>query len=173
MNMQPNRMFRINVVDIHGEVYSSMACFAVVPAKLGEIGILPGHAPLLSETRAGELRITQADGQMQILFLEGGLLEIQPDIVTILANDSLRIMDIDIQDSKERIKDAQSTLAKTTVHPMEFASAELELQREVAKVHAYQRYQAYKHRGRNTSDYEWERPPLQNVPKVNAQDLKD
>ena len=171
--MQQNRAFRINVVDIHGEVYSGMAHFAAVPAELGEIGILPGHAPLLSGMRAGELRITQADGQTQILFLEGGLLEIQPDIVTILANASLRIMDIDIQDSKERIRDAQSTLAKAAVHPMDFARAELELQREVAKVHAYQRYQAYEQRGGNTSDYDWERPPLQNVPKVNAQELED
>jgi len=171
--MQQNRTFRINVVDIHGEVYSGMARFAAVPAELGEIGILPGHAPLLSGLRAGELRITQADGQTQILFLEGGLLEIQPDIVTILANASLRIMDIDIHDSKERIKDAQSTLAKAAVPPMDFARAELELQREVAKVHAYQRYQAHEQRGGSTSDYNWERPPLQNVPKVNVQELEE
>ncbi|WP_291522541.1 ATP synthase F1 subunit epsilon [Acidithiobacillus sp.] len=171
--MQQNRTFRINVVDIHGEVYSGMARFAAVPAELGEIGILPGHAPLLSGLRAGELRITQADGQTQILFLEGGLLEIQPDIVTILANASLRIMDIDIHDSKERIKDAQSTLAKAAVLPMDFARAELELQREVAKVHAYQRYQAHEQRGGSTSDYNWERPPLQNVPKVNVQELEE
>lgn len=171
--MQQNRTFRINVVDIHGEVYSGMARFAAVPAVLGEIGILPGHAPLLSGLRAGELRITQADGQTQILFLEGGLLEIQPDIVTILANASLRIMDIDIHDSKERIKDAQSTLAKAAVLPMDFARAELELQREVAKVHAYQRYQAHEQRGGSTSDYNWERPPLQNVPKVNVQELEE
>jgi len=171
--MQQNRTFRINVVDIHGEVYSGMARFAAVPAELGEIGILPGHAPLLSGLRAGELRITQADGQTQILFMEGGLLEIQPDIVTILANASLRIMDIDIHDSKERIKDAQSTLAKGAVPPMDFARAELELQREVAKVHAYQRYQAYEQRGGSTSDYNWERPPLQNVPKVNVQELEE
>lgn len=171
--MQQNGTFRINVVDVHGEVYSGMARFAAVPAELGEIGILPGHAPLLSGLRAGELRITQADGQTQILFLEGGLLEIQPDIVTILANASLRIMDIDLHDTQSRIKDAQATLAKDAVPPMDFARAELELQRELAKVSAYQRYQACEQRGGKTSDYDWERPPLQNVPKVNAQELED
>ncbi|MBU2731423.1 ATP synthase F1 subunit epsilon, partial [Acidithiobacillus ferridurans] len=106
--------------------------FVAVPAELGEIGILPGHAPLLSGLRPGELRITQPDGQTQILFLEGGMLEIQPDIVTILAEASLRIADIDIHESRERIKEAQSTLAKRAVPAMDFARAELELQREVA-----------------------------------------
>lgn len=171
--MQQNRTFRLNVVDVHGEVYSGMARFAAVPAELGEIGILPGHAPLLSGLRAGELRITQPDGQTQILFLDGGILEIQPDIVTILADASLRIADIDIHDSGERIKDAQSTLAKREVSAMDFARAELELQREVAKLHAYQRYQAHEQRGDGTGNYNWERPALQNVPKVNVQELED
>ncbi|MBU2856645.1 MAG: ATP synthase F1 subunit epsilon [Acidithiobacillus ferrooxidans] len=171
--MQQNRTFRLNVVDVHGEVYTGMARFVAVPAELGEIGILPGHAPLLSGLRPGELRITQPDGQTQILFLEGGMLEIQPDIVTILADASLRISDIDIHESRERIKDAQSTLAKRAVPAMDFARAELELQREVAKLHAYQRYQIHEQRGGGTGNYNWERPALQNVPKVNVQELED
>ncbi len=171
--MPQSRTFRLNVVDIHGEVYTGLAHFAAVPAELGEIGILPGHAPLLTGLRAGELRITQADGQTQILFLEGGLLEIQPDIVTILADASLRIMDIDIHASKERIKTAQTTLAKAAVPAMDFARAELELQRELAKVNAYQRYQKDAQRGGDASTYDWTRPPAQNVPKVNVHELED
>ena len=101
------------------------------------------------------------------------MLEIQPDIVTILADASLRIADIDIHESRERIKEAQSTLAKRAVPAMDFARAELELQREVAKLHAYQRYQIQEQRGGGTGNYHWERPALQNVPKVNVQELED
>ncbi|MGE4531169.1 MAG: ATP synthase F1 subunit epsilon [Acidithiobacillus sp.] len=171
--MEKKRSFRLNVVDVHGEVYSGTVQFVAVPAEMGEIGILPGHAPLLTSLRAGELRINQDDGQKQILFLEGGLLEIQPEVVTILANATLRVMDIDIHDTQSRIKLAEADLRKKTEIPsMDFAKAELELQREIAKLNAYERYQTQEQRG-NISAYDWERPPLQNVPTVNVKELED
>lgn len=169
--METGRNFRLNVVDVHGEVYSGKASFAAVPAEIGEIGIMPGHAPLLSTLRAGELRITPLNGQKQILFIEGGILEIQRDVVTILANSTLRISDIDILDTQKRIKFAEAHL-QDKVPSMDFAQAELELRREVAKLRAFERYQSLEQHG-NTDAYQWERPPLQSVPQINVQELED
>ncbi|MGC9127861.1 MAG: ATP synthase F1 subunit epsilon [Acidithiobacillus sp.] len=167
------RSFRLNVADVHGEVFTGLVEFVVVPGMLGELGILPGHAPLISILRAGELRITPVEGHPQILFLEGGMVEVQPNIVTVLADNSLRVTDIDPKLSKSRIAAAQQALKDHRGHSdMDFAKAELELQRELAKLGAFERYRASVQEGKGQY-YDWQRPAPQAAPKIHAEALEE
>ncbi len=163
--------FRLHVVDVHGEVYYGDARFVAVPAEMGEVGILPGHAPLLSRMRPGELRITKGDGVLQILFLDGGMLEVQPYLVSILADASLRVPDIDLKDTEARLQAAQRTLSDEHTSEMNLLMAEQELKRELAKLQAHQRYQQNLQMGK-TDGYDWRRPPLTGIPQVNIHDLE-
>lgn len=170
-NMAPVPTFRLHVVDFHGEVYNGHARFVVVPAEMGDVGILPGHAPLLSGIRPGELRITQEDGALQILFLDGGMLEVQPYLVSILADASLRVPDIDLKDTEARLQAAQRALSEHTSE-MNLLMAEQELKRELAKIQAHQRYQQNLQLGK-ADGYDWRRPPLTGVPEISIQDLEE
>ncbi|WP_414041870.1 ATP synthase F1 subunit epsilon [Acidithiobacillus sp. M4-SHS-6] len=164
--------FRLQIVDVHGEIYNDLATFVVVPGELGELGILFGHAPLISILRAGELRITPVKGPPEILFIEGGLVEVQSAIVTVLAHNGMRVSDIDPKISQSRISDAERVLKAHHGTDMDFAVAELELQKELAKLRAFQRYQQAQQLG-NKQVYDWERPPLEGIPEINVQALED
>ena len=164
--------FRLQVVDVHGEIYNDLATFVVVPGELGELGILFGHAPLISILRAGELRITPIKAPPEILFIEGGLVEVQPGIVTVLANNGIRVTDIDPKLSQNRISAAERVLKASQRTDMDFAAAELELQQELAKLKAFQRYQLALQGGQQQK-YAWERPPLEGIPEINVQALED
>lgn len=164
--------FRLQVVDVHGEIYNDLATFVVVPGELGELGILFGHAPLISILRAGELRITPIKAPPEILFIEGGLVEVQPGIVTVLAHKGIRVSDIDPKLSQNRISAAERVLNASQGTDMDFAAAELELQQELAKLKAFQRYQLALQGGQQQK-YAWERPPLEDIPEINVQALED
>lgn len=166
------RSFRLQVVDVHGEVYTGLVTFVVVPGKLGELGILYGHAPLISILNGGELRITPVTGIPEVLFIEGGLVEVQAGIVTILAENSIRVNDIDPHLSQTRIHEAESVLKDRKSREMDYVAAEMALQCEIAKLRAYQRYQQAQLNG-NEQAYGWQRPAIESGPKINVQALED
>ena len=83
-------ILRLHVVSIEAEIFSGEVCRISVPALMGEIGILPRHAPLLSPLCAGEVRIHTASGGQELIYISGGMLEIQPEVVTILADTAIR-----------------------------------------------------------------------------------
>lgn len=162
---------RLQVVDVHGEVFGGRVRFVAVPAEMGEIGILPGHAPLLTTLRPGELRYTLENGQTEVLFLEGGILEIQPFLVTILADETLRVPDIDEQVVKAELRKAEETLQKKRSR-MDFAQAERELMREMAKLRAVQNYKTTLRDGK-AAGYDWSRPPIMGMPKIDIHTLEE
>ena len=84
----------VDIVSAEGEIFAGPAEMVFVPAKEGELGITPRHAPLLTLLNAGEVRVKTADGE-QSVFVGGGALEIQPNRVTILADTAIRAHDID------------------------------------------------------------------------------
>jgi F-type H+-transporting ATPase subunit epsilon len=84
----------VDIVSAEGQIYAGEAEMVFVPAKEGELGITPRHAPLLSLIKAGEVRIKTAEGE-QSIFVGGGALEIQPNKITILADTAVRAHDID------------------------------------------------------------------------------
>lgn len=81
---------KLQVVSVEADIFSGEASRISVPALMGEIGILPRHTPLLTPLRAGEIRVYTADGKLVLIYVSGGMLEIQPEMVTILADTAVR-----------------------------------------------------------------------------------
>ena len=103
---------RLNVVSAEAEIYSGEATMISVPAQMGEIGILPRHTPLLTYLRAGEVRIHSSDGKQVLIYVSGGLLEIQPQVVTILADTATRAASIDQAAAAEARRLTEEALSK-------------------------------------------------------------
>jgi len=85
----------VDIVSAEGEIFSGEASMVFAPAALGDIGIAPRHAPLLTTLRPGEVRVQSPSGDEQFFFVGGGALEIQPHLVTVLADTALRAKDLD------------------------------------------------------------------------------
>ena len=113
----------VDVVSAEQSIFSGLAEFVVLPGEVGELGILPGHMPLMTRIRPGEVRIKLPDGKEETIVVAGGLLEVQPGLVTVLADTAIRAHDIDEakaleakQKAEEAMKNASSDLdlAKAT-----------------------------------------------------------
>ncbi len=86
---------QVDIVSAEGEIFSGAATMVFAPASMGEIGIAPRHAPLLTTLKPGEVRVQTPDGNEQYFYVGGGALEVQPHLVTVLADTALRAKDID------------------------------------------------------------------------------
>ncbi len=86
---------QVDIVSAEGEIFSGPAEMVFAPASMGELGIAPRHAPLLTLLKAGEVRVKLPGGEEQSFFVGGGALEVQPNQVTVLADTALRAKDID------------------------------------------------------------------------------
>lgn len=104
------KTIHVDIVSAEGEIYSGPAEMVFVPAKEGELGITPRHAPLLALLKAGEVRVKNADAE-QSIFVGGGALEIQPNRVTILADTATRAKDLDEAAALEARRRAEEALA--------------------------------------------------------------
>ena len=80
----------VDIVSAEGEIYTGEAAMVFAPAKMGEVGIAPRHAPLLTALKPGEVRVQGVEGNEQSFYITGGMLEVQPTQVTILADTALR-----------------------------------------------------------------------------------
>ena len=80
---------QVEIVSAEGGIFSGAATMVFAPAKLGEVGIAPRHAPLLTDLRPGEVRVQTSDGEEQFFYVTGGVLEVQPHLVTVLADSAL------------------------------------------------------------------------------------
>ena len=108
------------------------------PAEMGEVGIAPQHAPLLTRLKPGEVRVQQENGEEQFFYVSGGLLEIQPHVVTVLSDTALRAADLDEAKAQEAIKQAERDLQEKTSE-MELAKAKAELVQAVAQLRAVEK----------------------------------
>jgi F-type H+-transporting ATPase subunit epsilon len=119
-------------------MFSGEASVLFVPGSQGELGIYPRHAPLLTTLKPGEVRV-QADGQEeQLFYVGGGVLEVQPHLVTVLADTAARARDLDEAQAlaaKQRAEDAM----RTRGDKLEIAEAQAELARAVAQLRAIER----------------------------------
>ena len=125
--------FHVDIVSAEGEIFSGEAKMVFVPASQGEIGIAPRHAPLLTLLKAGEVRIQTPDGGEHLIFVGGGVLEIQPRKVTVLADTAARAHDIDEAAALEARKRAEEALAGK-IDKIEQAEALAELARAAAQL---------------------------------------
>jgi F-type H+-transporting ATPase subunit epsilon len=101
----------VDIVSAEGEIYSGEADMVFVPAKLGDIGIAPRHAPLLTDLRPGEVRVQFGDEDEKFFYVTGGVLEIQPHLVTVLADSALRAEDLDEAAALQAREAAREALA--------------------------------------------------------------
>ena len=108
-----NATIHIDVVSAEDAIYSGEAEFVVLPGESGELGIYPRHIPLITRIKPGAVRITPAGGgEEQLIFVAGGILEIQPKLITVLADTAIRGGDLDEAKAAEALKQAEEARAK-------------------------------------------------------------
>jgi len=127
----------VDVVSAEEQIYSGTAEFLAAPGEMGEIGVLPRHAPLLTRIKAGALRIKVANSNDEevLVYVSGGILEVQPHVVTVLADTAIRGSDLDEAKALEAKKLAEEALANRS-GSMDYASAQAELAQAVAQLAA-------------------------------------
>ena len=103
----------VDVVSAEQAIYSGEAEFVVLPGEVGELGIYPRHTPLITRIKAGEVRIKPAGGgDEELIFVAGGILEVQPSVITVLADTAIRGEDLDEAKATEALKNAEIARAK-------------------------------------------------------------
>jgi len=117
----------VDVVSAEASIFAGEAKFVALPGESGELGILPGHTPLISRIRPGTVKISRADnGEEEHIFVAGGLLEIQPGTVTVLADTAIRSHDLDEAKAEQARKAAEEAL-RSAKDKAEVAVVEAEL----------------------------------------------
>lgn len=112
---------QVNIVSLESEIYSGLALRVSAPALLGEVGILPRHAPMLTPLRTGEVRILTPQNTEELIFITGGMLEVQPTLVTILADTAVRAKHAD----RAAADEARRQAAESALHQNRFTSDDI------------------------------------------------
>lgn len=128
----------VDIVSAEGEIFSGAAKMVFAPGSQGELGIAPRHAPLLTLLKAGEVRVQPPEGDEHAFFVGGGLLEVQPRKVTVLADTALRAKDLDESAALAAKQRAEEAL-KATVDKISQAEALAELARAAAQLKLIER----------------------------------
>ncbi|AJC22262.1 F0F1 ATP synthase subunit epsilon [Pandoraea pulmonicola] len=137
---------KVDVVSTERSIFSGEARFVEVPGTAGELGVLPGHTPLLTGIRPGTVRIEAADGTETFLYIAGGFVEIQPDRVTVLADTAMRADSLD-QARAERAREEAKALLEQQSDDIDYAKAQAELAEAVAQLQAIKRMRKQKQAG--------------------------
>ena len=125
----------VDVVSAEESIFSGAAKFVALPGESGELGILPRHTPLITRIKPGAVRIELADGGEELVFVQGGILEVQPNAVTVLADTAIRGKDLDEAKATEAKKRAEEALASNK-GDINYASAPAELASAAAQLAA-------------------------------------
>lgn len=129
---------RVEIVSAEESIWTGSGSMVFAPAEMGEVGIAPQHAPLITRLKPGEVRVQQEDGEEKFFFVSGGLLEIQPQLVTVLSDTAVRAADLDEAQALEAQRRAEQDLVNKT-SKMEIAKAQAELAQAVAQLRAIQK----------------------------------
>ena len=128
--------FQLNIVSAEGTLFSGPAHALAISGADGELGIRPGHSPLLSKIKPGvSVFVTDLKAEEQVMYISGGMVEVQPDVVTVLADTALHGKDIDRARAEEAKYAALENINKGNVD-INFAQAQLELAKAVAQLRA-------------------------------------
>ena len=129
----------VDVVSAEESIFSGEARMVVLPGEAGELGIYPRHTPLISRIRPGAVRIQLPDGKEEFVFVAGGIIEVQPDCVTVLSDTAIRGKDLDEARANEARKLAEEAL-KNAKSDVDIATAQGELAVLAAEIAALQKY---------------------------------
>ena len=128
----------VDIVSAEGQIFSGEASMVFVPGSQGELGIYPRHAPLLTTLKAGEVRVQTEGHEEQSFYVGGGALEVQPHLVTVLADTAARARDLDEAQAEAAKQRAEEAL-KGRGDKIDLAEAQAELARAVAQLRAIER----------------------------------
>lgn len=129
----------VDVVSAEESIFAGEARFVALPGEAGELGILPKHTPLITRIKPGSVRIEMADGSEEFVFVAGGILEVQPDRVTVLSDTAIRGADLDDQKAQEARAAAEEAL-KNAKSEIDIARAQSELAIMAAQIAALRKY---------------------------------
>ena len=125
-------------------IFSGLAQFVVLPGEAGELGIMPGHMPLMTRIKPGAVRVQTQDGKEELIFVAGGLLEVQPNLVTVLADTAIRGADLDQAKALEAKKMAEEAMVNRGSE-MDYARAQVELAEAIAQLAAIDKLRKQRH----------------------------
>ena len=132
------KTIRCDIVSAHKEIFSGEVAMVFATGIAGELGISPRHAPLITQLKPGPVRVQDADGEEQFFFVSGGIIEVQPHVVTVMADTAMRGEDLDQAAAEAAKAEAERALADRTGE-MEIAEAQSKLLEAVAQLRALER----------------------------------
>ncbi len=128
----------VDIVSAEAEIFSGLAEMVFAPAVMGEVGVLPGHAPLVTSLKPGEVRVRLPGGEEQSFYVSSGMLEIQPHVITVLSDTAQRASDLDEAAALEAQERAERMLADRQAG-FDEAQARAELAQAAAQLQAIRR----------------------------------
>jgi F-type H+-transporting ATPase subunit epsilon len=129
----------VDIVSAEAEIFSGLAELVVAPAEMGEVGIAARHAPFLTRLKPGEVRVKVNDQEIYPFFISGGMLEVQPHVVTILADTAIRARDIDEAAALEAKRRAEEMLSDKS-GKIDYALAQAQLAEAVMQLRTLEKY---------------------------------
>ena len=136
------KTFQVDIVSAEQQIFSGEATMVIAPGESGELGILPEHMPLLTRVKPGTVRIQPAGGgEEEVIYVSGGMMEVQPDRVTVLADTSVRAHDLDEAKAMEAERLAKEALADRS-GAIDHAKAQIELAQAAAQIAAIRKLRA-------------------------------
>jgi F-type H+-transporting ATPase subunit epsilon len=133
----------VDIVSAEGHIHSGTAQMVFAPAEMGEVGIAPRHAPLLTRLQPGDVRVQTETGSIEHFYVSGGMLEVQPHVVTVLADTAIRAHDLDEAAALEAKRRAEDALAGQTAE-LEYAKAQAELADAIAQLRTLEKLRRIK-----------------------------
>ncbi|MDE2156133.1 MAG: F0F1 ATP synthase subunit epsilon [Xanthomonadaceae bacterium] len=133
-----SQTIRVDIVSAEAEIFSGDATMVVATGEMGELGITPRHAPLITRLKPGHVDVLQVSGERLQFYVSGGILEVQPQVVTVLADTAARAADLDETAALRAKKEAEDALANRT-EAMEIAEAQARLAQAMAQLQALER----------------------------------
>jgi F-type H+-transporting ATPase subunit epsilon len=136
---------RCDIVSAEEEIFHGNAQMVIATGEMGELGIAPRHAPLITRLKPGQVRVQLENGEEQFFYVSGGILEVQPSVVTVLADTAIRAKDLDEAAARNAKDQAERALANRT-DALEVAQAQAQLAQAMAQLQALERLRrALKH----------------------------
>src|SRR5256885_2353412 len=129
---------RCDIVSAEAEIFHGEAKMVIATGEAGELGIAPRHAPLITRLKPGQVRVLLENGEEQFFYVSGGILEVQPQVVTVLTDTAIRAKDLDESAARRAKEEAERALANRT-DAVEVAQAQAELAQAIAQLQAIER----------------------------------
>ncbi|MGI9318897.1 MAG: F0F1 ATP synthase subunit epsilon [bacterium] len=129
---------QVDIVSAEQEIWSGKGTMVFAPGEVGELGIAPGHTPLITRLNPGDVRVIKEDGEEEFIFVSGGILEVQPHLVTVLSDTAVCGHDLDETAALEAKKKAEEALEEAASE-MDYAQAQAELASTIAQIRSIEK----------------------------------